>query len=72
MKTQAGYVQGYNAQAVVTEEQIIVAAAVTQEANDIKQLHPMLERAQANLEALAHPQAVGTAWPMPAIAARPT
>ena len=61
MKTQAGYVQGYNAQAVVTEEQIIVAAAVTQEANDIKQLHPMLERAQANLEALAHPQAVGTA-----------
>ena len=42
MKTQAGYVQGYNAQAVVTEEQIIVAAAVTQEANDIKQLHPML------------------------------
>lgn len=61
MKTQAGYVQGYNAQAVVTEDQIIVAAEVTQEANDIKQLHPMLERAQANLNALAHPQAVGTA-----------
>ena len=46
MKTQAGYVQGYNAQAVVTEDQIIVAAEVTQEENDIKQLHPMLERAQ--------------------------
>ena len=61
MKTQAGYVQGYNAQAVVTEDQIIVAAAVTQEENDIKQLHPMLERAQANLKAIAHPQAVGTA-----------
>ena len=61
MKTQAGYVQGYNAQAVVTEDQIIVAAEVTQEANDIKQLHPMLERAQANLKALAYPQAVGTA-----------
>jgi transposase len=61
MKTQAGYVQGYNAQAVVTEGQLIVAAEVTQEANDIKQLHPMLERAQANLRTIAHPQAVGTA-----------
>jgi hypothetical protein len=61
MKTQAGYVQGYNAQAVVTEEQIIVAAEVTQEANDIEQLHPMLEQARANLKAIAHPQAGGTA-----------
>ena len=61
MKTQAGYVQGYNAQAVVTEDQIIVAAEVTQEANDIKQLHPMLEQARANLKAIAHPHAVGTA-----------
>ncbi|MEK7760989.1 MAG: transposase, partial [Nitrospirota bacterium] len=61
MKTQAGYVQGYNAQAVVTEDQIIVAAEVTQEANDIKQLHPMLERAQANLKAIAHPRAIMTA-----------
>jgi transposase len=32
MKTPAGYVQGYNAQAAVTAEQIIVAAEVTQEA----------------------------------------
>jgi len=29
---------------VVTEDQIIVVAEVTQEENDIKQLHPMLER----------------------------
>jgi len=61
MKTQAGYVQGYNAQAVVTEEQIIVAAEVTQEENDIQQLHPMLKRAQTNLKAIAYPHAVGTA-----------
>lgn len=61
MKTQGGYVQGYNAQAVVTEDQIIVAAEVTQEENDIKQLHPMLKRAQANLKAIAHLQAVGMA-----------
>ena len=30
--------QGYNAQAVVSEEQIIVAVGVTQEANDVQQL----------------------------------
>ena len=36
MKTrQGGYVQGCNAQAVVSEEQIIVAVGVTQEANDV-------------------------------------
>lgn len=51
MKTRSGYVQGYNAQAVVTEDQIIVAAEVTQEENDVKQLHPMLARAEENLTA---------------------
>jgi len=61
LKTQAGYVQGYNAQAGVTEDQLIVAADVTQEENDITQLSPMLERAQANLQAIAYPQPLGTA-----------
>jgi transposase len=43
-------VQGYNAQAAVdSHEQIIVAAALTQEANDKKQLVPMLEQVQQNL-----------------------
>ena len=51
MKTRHGYVQGYNAQAVVTEDQVILAAEVTQEANDVKQLHPMLEQTEANLAA---------------------
>ncbi|MEO8340245.1 MAG: hypothetical protein ABI604_11090 [Nitrospirota bacterium] len=46
---------------MVTEDQIIVAAEVTQEENDIKQWHPMLEQAPANLKAIAYPQAVGTA-----------
>ena len=44
MKTRQGYVQGYNAQAVVSEEQIIVAVGVTpSEANDVQQLEPMLQ-----------------------------
>ncbi|QBS36856.1 IS1182 family transposase [Thermaerobacter sp. FW80] len=51
LKTRQGFVQGYNAQAVVTEDQLIVAAAVTQDANDVGQLHPMLQQAQANLRA---------------------
>ena len=61
MKMQTGYVQGYNAQAVVTAEQMIVAAEITQQANDLQQLHPMLTQAQDNLQAIDHPQAIGTA-----------
>ena len=42
------FVQAYNAQAVVdSKAQVIVAAAVTQQANDKKQLVPMLEQVKA-------------------------
>ena len=51
MKTRQGYVQGYNAQAVVSEDQIIVAVGVTQEANDVQQLEPMLQTMEHTLEA---------------------
>ena len=51
MKARQGYVQGYNVQAVVSEDQIIVAVAVTQEANDVQQLLPMLEQMNQNLAA---------------------
>ena len=51
MKSRQGYVQGYNAQAVVSEEQIIVAVGVTQEANDVQQLEPMLQTMAHTLEA---------------------
>lgn len=44
-----GFEQAYNAQAVVdSTAQIIVAAAVTQEANDKQQLQPMLEKVTEN------------------------
>ncbi|HEU0020588.1 MAG TPA: transposase, partial [Dehalococcoidia bacterium] len=51
MKTRQGYVQGYNVQAVVSEDQIIVAVRVTQEANDVRQLTPMLQHLERTLEA---------------------
>jgi hypothetical protein len=40
--TRKGSLQGYNAQAVTTMEQVIVAAELTQQANDLQQLEPML------------------------------
>ena len=50
MKTRQGYVQGYNVQAVVSADQIIVAIEVTQEANDVHQLAPMLQTLLHTLE----------------------
>ena len=42
MKSKDGFVQAFNAQAAVdAEAQIIVAQAVTQDANDRRQLAPM-------------------------------
>ncbi len=49
MKRQYTYLQGYNAQAVVSEDHIILAAALTQDTVDLRQLHPMLHEARANL-----------------------
>ncbi len=43
MKARQGYVQGYNAQAVVSQDQVVVATGVTQEENDVQLLKPMLD-----------------------------
>ena len=50
MKTRAEYIQGYNVQAVVDRGQIILASDVTQEENDVHQLHPMTEEAKQELK----------------------
>lgn len=52
MKSRQGYLQGYNAQAVVTAGQVILAAEVTSEANDVHQLAPMIAKTLAVLEAV--------------------
>ena len=50
MKTSSkGWDQCGNAQAVVNENQIIVAAAVTDQANDVRQVQPMLDQTIANI-----------------------
>jgi transposase len=49
MSTSNGFVQGYNAQAVANDEQVILAAEVTDEHNDKGQLHPMIEATEATL-----------------------
>ena len=49
MSTAKGFVQGYNAQAVANDEQVVVSAEVTDEHNDLTQLHPMIEASNASL-----------------------
>ena len=61
MKRQYTYLQGYNAQAVVSEDHIIFAARITQEPADLHQLHPMLHEARANLAAAGIPKTIGVA-----------
>ena len=61
MKTRKGYVQGLNAQAAVTQEQIIIAEDVTRQANDKQQLHPMLQQVEANRQAVGVKGSIGVA-----------
>jgi hypothetical protein len=61
LKNRKGYVQGFNAQAAVTEEQIIVAAEVTQEENDVGQLHSTIAKTAENLKSAGIEEKVGTA-----------
>src|SRR3954447_23945880 len=46
-----GFIQGYNAQAVTNEHQLVIAAEVISVAPDFAQLEPMLDAAQRELHA---------------------
>jgi transposase len=56
LKTTRGWVQGYNAQAVVTLDQIVIAADISTESLDTASLQPMIELASR----------WGSRWPTPA------
>ena len=60
LHTRRGRLQGYNAQATTTLEQVIVAAELTQDANDFQQLQPMLEATAATLAAAGIAERPGT------------
>jgi Transposase DDE domain len=51
LKTTRGFVQGYNAQAVVTENQVVIAAEISTESLDTANLEPMVVDALEALEA---------------------
>src|SRR3954463_4991414 len=51
VKTPRGWVQGYNAQAVCTEDQIVIAAEVTISSADFGQLEPMVTATATELAA---------------------
>src|SRR5687767_1567514 len=59
MKVPGGFAQAYNAQAVATAEQVLVAAELTTAGVDVDQLEPMLAVAVANLEAAGVEEPVG-------------
>ncbi|MGH2950142.1 MAG: transposase [Solirubrobacteraceae bacterium] len=61
MKGRTGYLQGYNAQAVVAADQVVLAADLTHSAADTGQLVPMLETATANVVRAGFRSRIGTA-----------
>jgi transposase len=50
LKATRGYIQGYNAQAAVNEEQIVIAAEVTVDSPDFGHLEPIVDAAQRELK----------------------
>ena len=61
MKQRYTYLQGYNAQALVSEDHIVRAAAITQAPVDLYRLHPMLGQVKANLDTIGISESIGVA-----------
>ncbi|HET8951256.1 MAG TPA: transposase, partial [Solirubrobacteraceae bacterium] len=59
LKTTRGWVQGYDAQAVVGEGQIVLAAEISTESLDTANLQPMIETALHELERAGVPETPG-------------
>ena len=53
------FLQGYNAQAAISEDQVIVAAELTNAAHDSTMFAPLVTAAEVNLTAAGRPEAVG-------------
>lgn len=51
-RTRNGFIQGYNGQAVVSSDQIVIAAELTAEATDVAMFGPMLDLTRHNLAAV--------------------
>ena len=60
MKTPTGWVQGYNTQAAVNQHGVVLAAAVTQDGNDVEQCQPMMVATQTNLHDAGVTEPIGT------------
>ncbi len=61
VKTPRSYTQGYNAQAVVNELQIVLAAEVTASSPDFGHLQPMIEATKRELQAIGVTETPGVA-----------
>jgi len=61
VKTPRSYTQGYNAQAVVNEHQIVLAAEVTASSPDFGHLEPMICATNRELEAIGVEETLGVA-----------
>jgi transposase len=61
MKTREGWVQGYNAQAIVNQHQIVLACEVSQDTGDARLFEPMIARLAHTLTAAGITDPVGLA-----------
>jgi hypothetical protein len=60
MKDKMHLMQDYNAQVIASPEQVIVAAALTQEPNDSRQLPPMVAQASRAIRSAGISEPIGT------------
>jgi transposase len=60
MKDKMTLMQGYNAQVIASPEQVILAAALTREPNDSRQLPPMVAQASRAIQSAGISEPIGT------------